>query len=788
MAMPLTTRPEIERRALALFEHLADDPANTKLRTRMLKNESEAVLARLHALEASVTRARGAIPTLIPGSADCGGTLPPPECVGAFRLIERIGRGGMGDVWLGQRDDGLYDQKVAVKLIQRHALARAAGAFDDERRFLARLEHPNIARLIDGGVTEDGLPWLAMEFFDGQPIDVASEALPLRERVGLFIKAADAVQYAHSRLIAHADLKPSNILVDHSGRVKLLDFGIAGLIGAEPRGPSGSGPLTRDFASPERIAGGGPSVADDVFALGKTLSLTLDGQNDRDLAAIAAKANHKDPDERYGSVAELIADLDRWRERLPVNAMHDGLGYRIGKFIDRHRVGVFATALVMIGLGATSVVATTNYVRAEREQVNAAARFDDAHRAANYLMFNVMTRLESQRGSLQMRANIARVAQTYLDRLAQVPNAPVAVRMDTAAGLIRIAELSGASPFPNLSDYKQAQENLGRASAILKPLLVSDPSNVKLFGQMGQVYALQCRMQIYGDHNPDKALALARAGIAVLANKAATPDIENSRWALRLCEGDAMVWREETTPAIALLSNELAHARARARLNPGSIDQAMIGRNLRFLGEAYFYAHRLPEAAKTHEEAFALMTRLRDAMPGDQRNLSNYVSIADDLASTYSVLHRPRDGLNVAQKAYDATVEAARLDPSDLGSLRRGLSIARIVAYYKAQLGKPAEGIALMTETDRQWRALVARFPDDAALARLHILSLRPHGDVYRFAGRIKDACARYAEASSGWAAFDTRWGLSASDKSEDVAFIKQDIDACAGRGKFADD
>ena len=132
--MPTRYPPEVERRALALFERLAEQPDNIRLRERLLKNEPDAVLTRLAALEASATRASSAIPTLIPGSADAGEATIPPARVGAFRLTERIGRGGMGDVWAGQRDDGLYEQKVAIKLIQRHALHRAAAAFDDERR------------------------------------------------------------------------------------------------------------------------------------------------------------------------------------------------------------------------------------------------------------------------------------------------------------------------------------------------------------------------------------------------------------------------------------------------------------------------------------------------------------------------------------------------------------------------------------------------------------------------------------------------------------------------------
>jgi len=785
--MPAPSPADVERRALALFEHLADQPHNTKLRDRLLKHETQAVLKRLSALEASVRRAAGAIPTLIPGSADCEGALPPPARVGAFKLAERIGRGGMGDVWAGQRDDGLYEQKVAIKLIQRHALARAGAAFDDERRFLARLNHPNIARLIDGGVTEDGLPWLVIEYVEGEHIDVACQHKSDAERVGLFIKAVDAVQSAHGQMVAHADLKPSNILVDRVGRVRLLDFGIAGLIDQGGHGPTGSGPLTREFASPERLAGGGPSVSDDVYAMGKTLQLVLHDSQDIELAAIATKASAPVAAERYGSAAALIADLDRWRARLPVYAMPDTVIYRGRKFIDRHRKGVIATGATFLILFAMSVISTHNYRQAERERSEAANRFRDAHNVANYLMFNLMDRLAVQPGTLKLRAAVAGTAQTYLDRLAAVRDAPPQVRADTAAGLLRLAELLGASAAPNLADLMQAKKNIDRATVIFESLLATQPHNPNLLARYGEVKEMKCHIEIYGDHDVAKALANARAGEARLVAEKSSSALENIIWTLRLCEGDALVWQNDTGPAIRLLDQQLSKAYARRKADPRSVDDVMIARNLRFLGEAYFYAHRLPESVVAHTEALAILDQHSARNPTDQRVLNNYVSIADDLASTYSALHRPQDGLRVARKGYDATLRAVQADPSDLGAKRRGLSIARVVGALEAQTGETKKAIALMAETDAEWRALIRQFPDDAALFRLHALSLRPHGDVFRMARDIHQACAFYQQAQERWAQFDKIWRLSDADRGEDVAYVDADVRACAGQGKFAD-
>lgn len=265
--------PDIERLALNLIEELADHPGDIGFRHGLLNAQEPEVKARVVELE-RMSRAVDMMPTELPGADYSHGQVA-PERFGPFRFTTHLGAGGMGDVWRGERDDGLYDQNVAIKLIQSHLQTRAGEAFEAERRILARLEHPNIARLIDGGLTADGRPCLVMEFVDGKPIDEICGNLPLRRRIALFIDAAGAVHYAHSRLIAHGDLKPSNILVDSDGRVRLLDFGIARLLADEAQALQLSGAVTASFASPQRMAGDPPSIADDVFASGRLLSLII---------------------------------------------------------------------------------------------------------------------------------------------------------------------------------------------------------------------------------------------------------------------------------------------------------------------------------------------------------------------------------------------------------------------------------------------------------------------------------------------------------------------------------
>nr|MBA3585395.1 serine/threonine protein kinase [Gemmatimonadota bacterium] len=286
----MTGPAERFRRIDALFDAALDLPPHerTGFVQRACEGDAELCaevlrLVRAHADSAEFLESpalRFATPLL--GEDD---VLRPPaegglERVGHFRLLGALGRGGMGEVYLAERDDGQFEQRVAVKVIPRGA-AGLVRRFLDERRILARLAHPGIARLVDGGLTSDGRPHFAMELVDGAPIDRWCDAhrLDIGKRLGLAGRVCEAVTYAHAHLVVHRDLKPSNILVTAEGHVKLLDFGIAKLLGQDAEGAeapltrTGIYPMTPEFAAPEQVRGGEISTATDVYALGVLLHL-----------------------------------------------------------------------------------------------------------------------------------------------------------------------------------------------------------------------------------------------------------------------------------------------------------------------------------------------------------------------------------------------------------------------------------------------------------------------------------------------------------------------------------
>jgi serine/threonine protein kinase/TolB-like protein/thioredoxin-like negative regulator of GroEL len=341
-------------------------------------------------------------------AAAAGGRL-----VGVYRLVAELGEGGMGTVHLAERVDGHFEQRVAIKLLKQGlADEDAKRRFLQERQILARLDHPGIARLIDGGVTAEGTPFFVMERVEGRPVTAYcdEQGFGIEQRLRVFLEICDAVQYAHRSLVIHRDLKPSNILVDAAGRVKLLDFGIAKLLA----GGSGGSPLeatrtfvramTPEYAAPEQVRNEPVTAATDVYSLGVLLYELLTGQRPYqvgrgglsemeraileqeplrpsartatapgptgaggpretrrrlrgDLDRIVLKALEKAPERRYPTAQALAADIRRHLDGLPISARGDNALYRARKFVRRHRAGVAAVAMTGIAVVLLAVVA-----------------------------------------------------------------------------------------------------------------------------------------------------------------------------------------------------------------------------------------------------------------------------------------------------------------------------------------------------------------------------------------------------------------------------------------------
>jgi serine/threonine-protein kinase len=748
--------PETGLRALDLFERLLAYPGNDRFRSRVLKRETEEVLRELARIEAGHA-ARAAMPTILP-DAVAAPLRPPPERIGPFRLTEQIGQGGMGDVWRGERDDGLFEQTVAIKLIQSHLSESAASAFEAERRILAKLDHPDIVRLTDGGVTDTGLPYLIMDHVEGVPFDAAVGVLPLDQRVRLFLQAASAVQFAHSRLIAHADLKPSNIMVDHEGRVRLLDFGIAGLLeGDETRPPSGA--MTREFASPQRLAGAPPSIADDVFALGRLLGMIISAPDD-DLTAITAKATAPEEPDRYDTAAALIADLQSWQGGLPVSAQSGGLDYRARKFVARHRAGVIAAALAIVALIGTTLYAVASANRAERARADAAARYDDAHGIANYLLFDLMQRMANQPRSLALRSDMAKTAQRYLDRLARLPTADAGTRLDTAKGYWRLAAFQHKSGHPNLGDADAARANLKTALELTK-------------GVNGQpAEALQAHIlldQVSIAANADNDLALADKLLAE-----AKPLVDRAH-------GNAPILRHIYQHQLANLRSWQGHydeeaiaAKAGLALPPlaDGLDQyAMRDALLDIYGDSLLNTQAREQALAVYNEQVALGEAAKRRWPSEHMINSRLLYARLNQGVIKNAMGRLPEALAVLEQASREAQAEMAFEPADRWARAQGQSVDLARAQTLGFMGRLDEAMKIYREWEVRLRTAWEANPKEMRLFRPYVQVLALIGEAQ---GRTKHFAEQCQTDTKALALYNRMRALGALTKWDEDINLKE--------------
>lgn len=385
------TDAHVHARVVELFHALSElPPAEQEARLAQLEPELQERLRSL--LRADQANTSALTQVLQQASTSALTPSTPGLRLGPWRIVRELGAGGMGSVLLAERADGQFEQQVAIKLIRGFPTADGQRRLRQERQILAQLDHPNIAHLIDGGQSDDGQPYVVMEYVQGLGLleHVAVAGLSLDARLSLFDHIADAVQHAHQRLVIHRDLKPGNILVQANGEPKLLDFGVAKLVdmSVDTERDTSTRVFSQGYASPEQIAGRMVSTTTDVYALGIILREMLTGERGvgmtitapagfqalslpADLRGVIEQATDEDPARRYPTVEALRADLARWRAGRPVRAAADTWRYRTGKFVRRNRLGVGLAVIFLVA--ATSFVWRLNVERQRALQAEAAS-------------------------------------------------------------------------------------------------------------------------------------------------------------------------------------------------------------------------------------------------------------------------------------------------------------------------------------------------------------------------------------------------------------------------------
>ncbi|MEJ6003169.1 serine/threonine-protein kinase [Paucibacter soli] len=502
----------------ALFEAAMAQPSTQReawLRSQQAEPEVLAEVLSLLAHSTAMTPDTGFLATPVqPPAPSLAAAAQPGLRLGAWALCEQLGSGGMGEVWRASRADGAYQGEAAVKLLKRGMDSAAVlRRFAQEQQALARLDHPHIARLLDAGLSPEGLPYFVMELVHGQPIDRACAGLALEAQLALFLQLADAVAYAHRHLLVHRDLKPGNVLVNAEGQVKLLDFGIAKALDPLEGDGDGAGqtlageqrPYTPHYASPEQVRGEPVSTATDLYSLGVLLYVMLTGVRPYgreastpreaahsvlaeaptrpsalspalvpdpdwlarrrrlrgDLDNILLKTLQKEPAQRYSSVEALADDVRGFLAGRPVSAHPPSPAYLALKFVQRHRIGS--------ALGGAALAAVLGFAGLAWQQARAAQeRFTQVRQLANQLVFKYHDQIETLPGATKVREALLTDAATFLDQLSRSAQDDLALTRELADTYYRISRLQGVDQSINTGQHALAEANLDKAIALAR--------------------------------------------------------------------------------------------------------------------------------------------------------------------------------------------------------------------------------------------------------------------------------------------------------------------------------
>jgi tetratricopeptide (TPR) repeat protein len=625
--------------------------------------------------------------------------LHPGARLGSYTIQRTLGRGGMGSVYLATRADGAFEQSVAIKVVHAsNSIPYLRERFRQERQILARLSHPNIARLLDGGETATGLLYFVLEYVAGQNIEQYCEAhnLALRARLELFLQVCAGVHYAHENLVIHRDLKPGNVLVGEDGTPKLLDFGVAKVL--EPISTSLGEPSTRlftlEFASPEQIQGGAITTASDVYSLGAVLYQLLTGSRLRmleglspmevvhiiseerapvaegvppEISAILQKALHIDPARRYRSAHDLAEDIGRFLAGLPVDAVPDSMGYRARTFFRRNWIPAGAVLAVALALTGGAGVAFWQARRAER-------RFAEVRQLSNRFLFQFEDAIHNLSGATPARKLVVATAQEYLDRLAVDAGHDRDLVRELAAAYRKLGDVQGSSIEGNTGDTKAA--------------LVSYRKALELEDSIGDASA---------------ATARARAGyleaLTALANAEAV-------------SGDA-------SRALPLSQRAASVADAWIQLGTKDVDLLILAGNAHSQLSAHQRENGLFEKAiSSAKESLALKQRARELRPGDPKLLRAVATGYWAIGSAEKTAGHPEE----ATANFATTVELFR----QLASANPGLANRRellaaswlLAASTKDLLHKQKKGQeSVLPLFEEAWRAGTQLLSEDPANA-----------------------------------------------------------------------
>jgi serine/threonine-protein kinase len=758
---------DLERERLAL-RHLEDaltwPPDERDQRLRDALGHDSVLLTEVRELLRAAQSVDDALPTALPLGTR-GADAPPPEAIGPYRLKELLGEGGMGSVYRAERADGAFERTVAIKLMRRTRVPELVEAqFARERRILAGLQHRNIAQLFDGGVTPDGHSYFVMELVTGRAITpyAVQEKLSLRAVLQLYLQVCSAVQFAHSRLVVHADIKPNNIIVTDDGVAKLLDFGVARVLAEADEGTEFRSPmaLTLGYASPARQRGESAGTADDVYSLGVLLHALLSPLTDvpDDLRAVCERARALDPDQRYPSVETLAADVQRWLESFPVQAHRGDWQYVAGKFFTRHRLGVAVGALAVVVLATTIMALAMLYTRAEHARARAEERFADLRSLSRFVLFDVYDRLESAPRALAVRRDLADAAQRYLDRLARDPEASAEVRLDVVEGLRRLAQVQANPGAPSIANEQAARRNLERAEALAATIPADAVDRRERAITLARIALARGRLEGSLEEDfPAAARSLNRAkALLEEASRAPSTSATASDAAVTALQvevtaerADTLLWQGRYPDSIAMAKAALSTLDASPPPATRELERAARLNRVRLLdiyAENHYYTEDYATAEKAYREELDVVSRSRAEEPDDLAVTRRFMRAEWALAETLLETKKAVEGERLLRDAVSIADTLRTFEPRDRDLERTAVVILTAHARSLTALSRHGEAVPLLERCVELRRHLWDQAPGDWGAARDYAMGLGSLADGLAAAKDIPGACRAYAD------------------------------------------
>jgi serine/threonine protein kinase len=734
-----------EARTQYFAEHAVDEETRREVEA-LLEFDSGASLFLQRDISIAASRA---LPQLDPSDWRCG----------PYRLLDVIGRGGMGAVYLAERADGEVTQQVAVKLLPPGAGATQRERFLQERQILASLTHPNIARMLGAGHVENGLPFLAMEYVEGKPIDIFCAGLSIRQKVSLILKVCAAVSYLHRNLIVHRDLKPSNILVTSEGEPRLLDFGIAKILDvATDSTMTSMRMLTPDYASPEQVTGGRISTATDIYSLGAVLYQLLTGQPAHefedhspeaiarvvttrevtrpsrwapelkgDLEFILLKALRKDPQERYGTVEQLAEDLGAFLESRTVKARSGNAWYRVRKFLRRYWVPVIAAALVVISLSAGLYVANRQRIIAER-------RFGELHALSSRLL-DLET--EIRVSDLKLRNQLISLSIQYLEGLGGEALHDRALALEVSKAYLRVARNQGVPEWNQQGQYAEAEKSLSKANTFADSVLGTDPNNRQALWLSANV-AHDRAVTAYAERRFQQVLAYSPQVIEAFDRLVRLGNLTR-----REINGATYMYGDLAEVHLGLhrFSDAVRYARMGIEISqktptvPGPRAQAfnMLAGGLMYLGDFQGARDAIQESKKQLEKL--LRENPYPAYNGlilSQTRSREGLILGEDGGVN---LNRPLEAAVPLQEAFDAMEQFAQKD----SDYYEGRSVVALAGHYLGDVLRHSDPKRALEVYDHSL-VRIREVPNDVAARRLETLLLAGSSYAARWMHHEKDA------------------------------------------------